>query len=61
MSLVSFSSVGQLRYLLGWSPREATALYRLATLRNALAHGHYVSWRMLSMLGEVDSVANQYA
>ena len=61
MSLVSFSSVGQLRHLLGWSRREATALYRLATLRNALAHGHYVSWRMLSMLGEVDSVVNESA
>ena len=53
-TLASFSSVGQLRYLSRWSRREFRAIECLTTLRNALAHGHYVTWRMVSLLGEVE-------
>ena len=51
-SLAAFSSLGQLRHLSRWSRREERAISSLATVRNALAHGHYISWRVLSLLEE---------
>lgn len=55
-SPLAFTTLGKLAWLGEWGRRERQAILDLAALRNALAHGHYVSWRAVEILDSVRSL-----